>query len=625
MGGLSIGDPIEEQQHAGDRGRIRGHAAGTISRPGKRCPSLAPCARSRLVYYVCYPKRDLAHGLDARLITSMRERRQAPVPELHVGQSPQSVDAKLLQLIERNDFEGFKDEFTSVANVPEQHIIRAASLGRVRLLEYLLANIPTSERTRVAAFRESIRAGQLDTITFLHRTGIDLNSSAPALLDDAIANGSVDAVRYLHQNGISLSIASVDAMTLVARRGHVLVLKYLHTNGMRITEIGPHLLTEAVRNGRVGLIKYLLHQAGIPLGHVTLEDLLITIEHGHLQTLRYLARSGVDLEGVKRIVLNRDEITFPELAEFLRGSNEIVHPSVITIDNHRSCNAACRMCPTQPFDAGSGAMTEPVFRALLSQIADFKESVQSIIFGVHGEPLLDKHLERRVSELREIGIEDIRVNTNGSALTAERARKLIQAGTRSIAISVDGFTAETYEAVRIGLRYKTVVTNIENLIRIRNELGASMNITLRMIIQTTNVHEVDAWHEHWNERLHPQLDGFHFQPVHNWAYRTRERSDFGTTPCLDVTNTVVISHDGKIPLCCLDHRPEYDFGNILSHHLLDIYNNAQWKKVRSTHLKMERNTLRLCDSCAFPEERLNTTASASQYRDVETAFNWQRT
>jgi MoaA/NifB/PqqE/SkfB family radical SAM enzyme len=101
-------------------------------------------------------------------------------------------------------------------------------------------------------------------------------------------------------------------------------------------------------------------------------------------------------------------------------------------------------------------------------------------------------------------------------LTPERARKMVEAGTRSIAISVDGFTPETYEATRIGLKYKTVVGNVENLVRVRDELGASMNITLRMIIQTTNAHEVAAWHAYWKERVNPQLDTFHFQPVHNW-------------------------------------------------------------------------------------------------------------
>jgi radical SAM protein with 4Fe4S-binding SPASM domain len=89
-----------------------------------------------------------------------------------------------------------------------------------------------------------------------------------------------------------------------------------------------------------------------------------------------------------------------------------------------------------------------------------------------------------------------------------------------------------------------------------------------------------------------------------------------------VTGTVVVSHDGRIPLCCLDHEPQYDFGNILSRHLLDIYNDVQWRKVRNAHLTMQRNTLKKCSTCAFPEERHNTEASVETYRQIELAFAW---
>jgi sulfatase maturation enzyme AslB (radical SAM superfamily) len=133
--------------------------------------------------------------------------------------------------------------------------------------------------------------------------------------------------------------------------------------------------------------------------HVPLDDLVIAMEHGHLQMLRLLANRGVTMEQVKAMALDRAAVKkFPEIVEFFRGADSLVHPSVITIDNHRSCNVACRMCPTQPYDAGGGAMSEAVFAALVSQIADFRESIEFVLFGVHGEPLLDKRHETRVAD-----------------------------------------------------------------------------------------------------------------------------------------------------------------------------------------------------------------------------------
>jgi hypothetical protein len=160
----------------------------------------------------------------------------------------------------------------------------------------------------------------------------------------------------LHQNGVGLSEISAEAMADVARRGHISVLKYLHTNGMRLTEIGADLMRQAVQHGQVGVIKYLVHQAGASLQHVRLDDLVIAMEHGHLQMLRLLANRGVSMEQVKAVALDRAAVKkFSEIVELFRGADSLVHPSVITIDNHRSCNAACRMCPPQSYDAGSGA------------------------------------------------------------------------------------------------------------------------------------------------------------------------------------------------------------------------------------------------------------------------------
>jgi hypothetical protein len=49
-------------------------------------------------------------------------------------------------------------------------------------------------------------------------------------------------------------------------------------------------------------------------------------------------------------------------------------------------------------------------------------------------------------------------------------------------------------------------------------------------------------------------------------------------------------------------------------------NDAQWKQVRTVHSNGQRNTLKMCGSCAFPEERFNTEASAATYGETESAF-----
>src|SRR5215471_11024776 len=83
---------------------------------------------------------------------------------------------------------------------------------------------------------------------------------------------------------------------------------------------------------------------------------------------------------------------------------DIRYPSSITVDNHRACNALCRMCPTQNVSLTSGLMSDEVFDMLARQLSEFATKLFFVQFGVHGEPLLDKGLESRIRRLVDSGV-----------------------------------------------------------------------------------------------------------------------------------------------------------------------------------------------------------------------------
>lgn len=65
-----------------------------------------------------------------------------------------------------------------------------------------------------------------------------------------------------------------------------------------------------------------------------------------------------------------------------------------------------------------------------------------------GEPLLRKELEKLIAQLAAIpGIRDIALTTNGSALTAARARTLARAGLNRLTVSLDALHDDTFRAI----------------------------------------------------------------------------------------------------------------------------------------------------------------------------------
>jgi radical SAM protein with 4Fe4S-binding SPASM domain len=111
------------------------------------------------------------------------------------------------------------------------------------------------------------------------------------------------------------------------------------------------------------------------------------------------------------------------------------------------CNLRCAHC------GSSCEATSPVDELTTAQVIDILRTIgedfdASRIFVsiTGGEPLLRKDLTEVVAEMTRLGMMTCIV-TNGTLLTVERARRLHDAGMRTVSVSIDG-TESQHEAVR---------------------------------------------------------------------------------------------------------------------------------------------------------------------------------
>ncbi|MBW2455617.1 MAG: radical SAM protein [Deltaproteobacteria bacterium] len=111
------------------------------------------------------------------------------------------------------------------------------------------------------------------------------------------------------------------------------------------------------------------------------------------------------------------------------------------------CNLKCAHCgssceATSPVDELS---TEQVI-AILRTIGEDFDASRIFVSITGGEPLLRKDLYEVVAEMTRLGMMSCIV-TNGTLLTPERARLLVDAGMRTVSVSIDGLEPE-HEAIR---------------------------------------------------------------------------------------------------------------------------------------------------------------------------------
>ena len=85
------------------------------------------------------------------------------------------------------------------------------------------------------------------------------------------------------------------------------------------------------------------------------------------------------------------------------------------------------------------------------------------------------------------------LSTNGMLLTAAASRLLVSSNVlRDVNFSFDGATRETVEAVRGNVRYDVLIEQLREFLRILDDSGSRIAISLSMVLLAANVAEAPA-------------------------------------------------------------------------------------------------------------------------------------
>lgn len=156
------------------------------------------------------------------------------------------------------------------------------------------------------------------------------------------------------------------------------------------------------------------------------------------------------------------------------------NPDLLQIDLELTdaCNLRCIECPI------SSTLKRKINKVDVTKakkILQFYSSkgVAALKLNYINEPLLNfEDLIEIAKFAKEIGILDIYFTTNGTLLNQEKAIKLIDSELISrIQVSIDATNKETYDQIRIGGNYQTVLGNIDFFMKYRK----SQNKTFPML------------------------------------------------------------------------------------------------------------------------------------------------
>ena len=159
-------------------------------------------------------------------------------------------------------------------------------------------------------------------------------------------------------------------------------------------------------------------------------------------------------------------------------------PTSIDIEPIDTCNFACDHCQVTHWMRKTTRLTTERLISILRQLPMLRQ----IKLQGMGEPLLNRRVIEMLEEA-ESGRGAVSIVTNGSVYTENVAQRLSSLRGTTIIISMDGATAETFEAIRVNGNFHKVVDNVADMVRRR---GRSVwpGIELRSVVTLRNAHEL---------------------------------------------------------------------------------------------------------------------------------------
>ncbi|MFC1752450.1 radical SAM/SPASM domain-containing protein [Thermoproteota archaeon] len=219
------------------------------------------------------------------------------------------------------------------------------------------------------------------------------------------------------------------------------------------------------------------------------------------------------------------------------------------------CNRRCDWCPNSKNKVPSHFMKMDLFYKIIRDLKEMRYKGR-ISFNRFGEPLLDKRLVEMIRYARkQLPWTHIYINTNGDMLTLDLWKRLRKAGLNYANISqYDGKISDKIQ-------------------KIHDSLG--------------------LW-----ERQFFGVHTFNKNKTHNWGgnIKTKKKTPVEKT-CQLPFYQLMILHDGKTVLCCMDYYGAVDTGDVSKDHIMDVWKSKAFQKYRTRLLKKDRASLTLCKSC----------------------------
>ena len=313
----------------------------------------------------------------------------------------------------------------------------------------------------------------------------------------------------------------------------------------------------------------------------------------------------------------KDELTQTKIRYGFQSPEAAVFPPIIVLENTNVCNLRCIHCPQahgypERQDFYAHYMDWEIYKKAIDEIAEHK--INHLRFSPAGEALIHPQILDQLAYAKAKGISPLNLTTNGLTLdnpaVAQGSKipgksisdRLLELGVDIIDISLDAVSKEKYESIRQWSKYHRVWGNIHRLLYMREKINAPTKIMLSIVDQPESHEELEAFVHYWTPLVdrvivRPYLENLGLTPGKPDTL-VEQLQGIERWPCPQFWKRVTITPEGHIRFCVVDWLDKSVLGNLETHSIKEVWQNAEYERLRGCHFRGDYQAAHdMCGPC----------------------------
>ncbi|UCC38734.1 MAG: SPASM domain-containing protein [Candidatus Aminicenantes bacterium] len=289
-------------------------------------------------------------------------------------------------------------------------------------------------------------------------------------------------------------------------------------------------------------------------------------------------------------------------------------PLMVLLEPVFYCNFSCIHCPysiiSNKPEFKKSFMDFDLYKKIIDEISQFN-NVTLRPFD-RGEALFNPQLSQMIKYAKEKGIKNIWLNTNGSILTSQKSKELLESGLDLLEVSIDAFTEDTFSKIKgvDGKILRKVKKNTIEYFRLKNKLypdDSTKKLIVSFVESEINTSEKDAFIKFWKN----YSDRVRVRPFHqhgrlikeNLRTKKKKKEKVERLPCSILWKRVSIDYCGNLRFCELDWENKGIMGSVKNSSIKEIWTSKEYKRLRRLHTDKRFSEIPLCSICeSYNEE-----------------------